>query len=269
MSDRIPGTDRYYCDLSPRFRWTRTLEGPTLNAAIAQYLASYTSVPNRTPGAVREVTVGSHTPSGRVGTITITTERGNFVVRGNDIRFVLRRPGGEILNSTYFSVETMTSADGTLARLTIRGNGLRARRRHVPVGRDRTRARRSGFSNDSSNLLSRHYGWSRQLAAGGRSNVVGAAGCGDRYRSPLSSSACALPAPRSRCSISSIWTSCSSCHSAPASGSILPSQVEPTAIYGLSADYGEIAPQLAHRLRRELLGVALSRRRRAARSSTR
>jgi stage II sporulation protein D len=123
VSDRIPGTDRYYCDISPRFRWTRTLDGPTVNAAIARYLASYTSVPNRTPGAAREVTVGSHTASGRVGTTTITTDRGNFVVRGNDIRFVLRNPGGEILNSTYFSVETSTTADGGLARLTIRGNG--------------------------------------------------------------------------------------------------------------------------------------------------
>jgi stage II sporulation protein D len=123
VSDRIPGTDHYYCDISPRFRWTRTLDGQTVNAAVAKYLASYTSVPNRTPGAVREVTVGSHTASGRVGTTTITTDRGNFVVRGNDIRFVLRTPGGEILNSTYFSVETSTTADGGVAKLTIRGNG--------------------------------------------------------------------------------------------------------------------------------------------------
>lgn len=123
VSDRIPGTDHYYCDISPRFRWSRSFDGPTVNAAIAQYLAAYTSVPNRTPGAVREVTIGSHTQSGRVGTTTITTERGNFVVRGNDIRFVLRNPGGEILNSTYFTVETTPSADGGLARLTIRGNG--------------------------------------------------------------------------------------------------------------------------------------------------
>ena len=123
VSDRIPGTDRYYCDISPRFRWTRTLDARTVNAAIARYLANYTSVPNRTPGAVREVTVGSRTPSGRVGTTTITTDRGNFVVRGNDIRFVLRSPGGEILNSTYFTVQTTTSADGSLARVTIRGNG--------------------------------------------------------------------------------------------------------------------------------------------------
>ena len=123
VSDRIPGTDRFYCDLSPRFRWTRTIEGSVLNAALAQYLASYTSVPGRTPGSARDVTVASRTPSGRVGTITITTDRGNFVVRGNDTRFVLRAPGGELLNSTYFSVETTRTSSGGIAQLTLRGMG--------------------------------------------------------------------------------------------------------------------------------------------------
>jgi stage II sporulation protein D len=123
VSDRIPGTNRYYCDLSPRFKWTRTLDGPTLDAALARYLASYASVPGRAPGRARAVTIGSHTPSGRVGTLTITTDRGNFVLRGNDIRYVLRAPGGEMLNSTYFSVETMLGADGSVAQLTLRGMG--------------------------------------------------------------------------------------------------------------------------------------------------
>ncbi|HMA23920.1 MAG: SpoIID/LytB domain-containing protein [Gemmatimonas sp.] len=123
VSDRIPGSSRYYCDLAPRFRWTRTIEGSALTAALAQYLATYTSVPNRTPGTPRDVTIGSHTLSGRVGTVTITTDRGNFVVRGNDARFVLRPPGGEILNSTYFSVETTSAPDGSIARLTLHGMG--------------------------------------------------------------------------------------------------------------------------------------------------
>ena len=123
VSDRIPGTNRYYCDLSPRFIWTRTLDGPTLDAALAKYLASYAAVPGRAPGRARAVTVGSHTPSGRVGTLTITTDRGNFVLRGNDIRYVLRAPGGEILNSTYFSVETTLGADGSVAQLTLHGMG--------------------------------------------------------------------------------------------------------------------------------------------------
>jgi stage II sporulation protein D len=123
VSDQIPGTGRFYCDGAPRFRWTRTLEAPVLNAALAQYLAAYTSVPGRAPGAARNITIGSRTPSGRVGTVTISTERGNFVVRGNDVRFVLRAPGGEILNSTYFSVETISAADGSLARVVLRGMG--------------------------------------------------------------------------------------------------------------------------------------------------
>jgi len=123
VSDRIPGSSRYYCDLAPRFRWTRTIDGPALTAALAQYLSTYTSVPNRTPGTARDVTIGSHTPSGRVGTVTITTDRGNFVVRGNDVRFVLRPPGGEILNSTYFSIETTSAPDGSIERLTLHGMG--------------------------------------------------------------------------------------------------------------------------------------------------
>jgi stage II sporulation protein D len=49
VSDQIPGTGRYYCDISPRFRWTKSFDGSTLNAALAQYLATYTSVPGRTP----------------------------------------------------------------------------------------------------------------------------------------------------------------------------------------------------------------------------
>ncbi len=123
VSDRIPGTNRYYCDVAPRFRWTKTFDVPALNAAVARYLAAYTRVPPGGPGTVREVTIASRTPSGRVGTITITTDRGNFIVRGNDTRFVLRSSDGELLNSTYFSVEASQSSSGSLAQLTLRGTG--------------------------------------------------------------------------------------------------------------------------------------------------
>jgi stage II sporulation protein D len=123
VSDRIPGTDRFYCDGAPRFTWTRTFDAATLNAAIAQYLAAYVNVPGKKPGVVEAVSIASHTPSGRVGTLTVTTDRGNFILRANDIRFVLRKPGSEILESTYFSVATAPAPDGSLARLTLHGMG--------------------------------------------------------------------------------------------------------------------------------------------------
>ena len=86
-------------------------------------MANYTSVPNRTPGIARALAVSSHTRSGRVGTLLISTDRGNFTLRGNDIRYVLRPPGGEILNSTNFMIESISGADGSLARVNIRGTG--------------------------------------------------------------------------------------------------------------------------------------------------
>jgi stage II sporulation protein D len=124
VSDRIPGTsDRYYCDISPRFHWTRTFSSDGLDAAVRAYLASYSTVPAGGAGHVRNVTVESRTASGRVGRLIIAAERGNFALRGNDIRYVLRPPGGEILNSTYFSVQAEMHRDGGLARLVVTGNG--------------------------------------------------------------------------------------------------------------------------------------------------
>jgi stage II sporulation protein D len=123
VSDQIPGTHRFYCDIAPRFRWTRSMDGVTLRAALVQYLANYTATPGGYPGTPRDVEIDTRTPSGRVGTLKIATDRGNYVLRGNDIRYVLRPPGGEILNSTYFTLETITGRDGAITRLTIRGAG--------------------------------------------------------------------------------------------------------------------------------------------------
>jgi len=123
VSDRIPGSDRFYCDIAPRFSWTRRLDARALNAAVSQYMARYAKVPSTGPGNVRGVTIASHTPSGRVGTITVSTDRGNFTLRGNDMRYVLRAPGDEILNSTYFSLDQSSASDGSLVQLVIRGFG--------------------------------------------------------------------------------------------------------------------------------------------------
>jgi len=123
VSDRIPGTQRYYCDPAPRFAWTRTIESGELDAALRQYLRTYTSVPAAGPGHATAVAVAERTPSGRVGRLVIDTDAGRYTLRGNDVRYVLRVPGGEILNSTYFTVESETGAGGSLRRLVIRGNG--------------------------------------------------------------------------------------------------------------------------------------------------
>ena len=70
-----------------------------------RYLDHYVPGAARGVGQVRTIAVDALTPSGRVGDLAITTDRSTYRLRGNDIRFVLRSPNGEILNSTYFAVE--------------------------------------------------------------------------------------------------------------------------------------------------------------------
>jgi stage II sporulation protein D len=123
VSDRIPGSDRFYCDIGPRFRWTRSWRADTLTAIVERYLRSYAQVPTGPVGTVRGISVEGRTPSGRVAAINLETDRGRYRLQGNDIRYVLRSPGGELLNSTYFSPEIVAGPDGRLSRLTIRGFG--------------------------------------------------------------------------------------------------------------------------------------------------
>lgn len=133
VSDQIPGTDRYYCEGSAHFRWTRTFTRAELTQLLDRYLRQYaSSSPDasvgashdaRSVGVVRAVAVEALTPSGRVGTLAVTTSRGTYHVRGNDIRFVLREPDGEILHSTYFVIQDEPVREGRVAGLTLQGRG--------------------------------------------------------------------------------------------------------------------------------------------------
>jgi stage II sporulation protein D len=123
VSDQIPGSSRFYCDDAPRYRWTRTFTGDELRQSVARYLRT---LPGRGAGAgvraVRAVTVTSVTPAGRVGVLTVDTDAGKVALRGNEMRSALRLPSGEMLYSTYFSVEAVAGRDGVQA-LTLRGGG--------------------------------------------------------------------------------------------------------------------------------------------------
>jgi stage II sporulation protein D len=123
VSDRIGDTDRFYCDIAPRFRWMQEMSYSELNTNLAQYLARYASVPAGGPGRARQLFIADTTPSGRVGTLMLETERGSYALRGNDIRFVMRTAGGAILNSTYFSVESKQADGGLAGGVVFRGRG--------------------------------------------------------------------------------------------------------------------------------------------------
>ena len=122
VSDRIPGSDHFYCDPSPRFSWTQTFDGPSLRAVMEKYLTAYTNAPKAGVGRITDIKEQGRTPSGRVAALTVQTDSGTYTLRANDIRFVLRDPKGAILNSTFFSFTRETNG-GEVSNLTVNGRG--------------------------------------------------------------------------------------------------------------------------------------------------
>ena len=134
VSDRIPGSDSFYCDPSPRFRWTATFDQDQLRNSLEKYLGTVTpaseppvsantNTPRMSLGRITGFRVEGRTSADRVRAVSIQTARGNYVVRGNDVRFVLRTPSGGLLFSTYFTAETTSDGAGGIEKLVLKGGG--------------------------------------------------------------------------------------------------------------------------------------------------
>ena len=74
-------------------------------------------------GRLRDLSIASRTRSGRVAELKIATDGGSFRVRGDRIRWVLRRPDGSPLRSTLFDRPEWTGGDGCMVILKGRGYG--------------------------------------------------------------------------------------------------------------------------------------------------
>ena len=123
VSDRIPGTDHYYGEESPRFRWTRTIEGDALSALLDRYLPQYSPAPRGGVGKLRRIEESGRTASGRIAGLVFTTDRGSYSVRGNDVRSILRSSSGETLPSTLFSFDATRGRSGEVTKVIIHGSG--------------------------------------------------------------------------------------------------------------------------------------------------
>ena len=119
VSDARPGGG-FYCESSNRFRWseswTRTELLETLERGLSAHAGRDVDV-----STVHSMTVTGRTPSGRTEAVSIRTDAGEFRVRGDSIRWVLRPAPNRILNSSL--IELHPEGSGEVTGLTVDGGG--------------------------------------------------------------------------------------------------------------------------------------------------
>jgi stage II sporulation protein D len=123
VNDTSPQTGRPWCALSPRAQWERRLSAADLATAVSRHAPAYTTLPAGAAQSIRDLRVAGLTPSHRARAVVIATSAGDITLRGNDLRYVLRPAGGEILPSTAVSITTERGPDGRLQAVVMRGRG--------------------------------------------------------------------------------------------------------------------------------------------------
>jgi stage II sporulation protein D len=116
------GGGRYYCDISPRFRWREEWDGPKLRAILSRTLPAVTPLSGDGMQRITDISVTRKTRSGRVGELRIVFERGDIRIPGSDVRAVLRPDADRWLQSAAFQV-TVSKADGEVTQLVAAGAG--------------------------------------------------------------------------------------------------------------------------------------------------
>ncbi|HPF34123.1 MAG TPA: SpoIID/LytB domain-containing protein [Candidatus Krumholzibacteria bacterium] len=139
---------RAYCADSSQFTWEETWSAAALTRILAASLPAYRAWveasplrqawageffrPARAgadpdaPGALLDLRILDRTPSGRVRTLLVRTEAGEYRVRGDRTRWVLAPDGGRfgILRSAWFDVELRRDREGRPAEVAAAGRGF-------------------------------------------------------------------------------------------------------------------------------------------------
>jgi stage II sporulation protein D len=123
VSDTSARTGRPWCEISPRAQWERRITAAELAASMERHAGAYAAVPVGAAALLRDARVEGRTNGGRARAVVLVTGAGDVTIRANDIRYVLRPAGGEILPSTSFTLTAERAGDGTLRAVVVRGRG--------------------------------------------------------------------------------------------------------------------------------------------------
>lgn len=124
VSDRIPGTNEYYCSTSNRFTWSTRWTRDQLLAVLGQTLRAHTNGRVTSVRRIDDVRIVERNRSERVS-IQLVADGNTHTVRMDSVRWLLRpEPGPAILNSSrIYSVDARRDNALGVTELEVRGGG--------------------------------------------------------------------------------------------------------------------------------------------------
>jgi len=122
VSDRRP-SGGYYCDISPRFRWSVEWDATELKDILRSTVPAELGVEQDMVDDIRDIHIQQKGRSGRVTELRIAVGRGEIPVFGPDLRRVLQTPERRPLGSTAIEIAVAERVDDRVERLRVSGAG--------------------------------------------------------------------------------------------------------------------------------------------------
>jgi stage II sporulation protein D len=123
VSDRVPGTDTYYCSTSNRFTWTTRWTRQQLIDVLGQTLRAHTGGAVTGVSRVDDIRLVDRNASGRA-TVRLVADGQDYTLRADSVRWTLRpEPGPAILNSSLLSDVSVERGGNGVESLEVHGGG--------------------------------------------------------------------------------------------------------------------------------------------------
>jgi len=121
----VPRNDESFCSWSENYAWQESWTREALQKNLKAFLQASTELPEGEFGSLHDLQIAGRSPSGRVDLLKVTTDTGTYRIRGDKIRWALRRGGRSksILPSTYFDLVIERDEVGDIREVKARGRG--------------------------------------------------------------------------------------------------------------------------------------------------
>lgn len=124
VNDKTHRVDDAFCSRSPRFRWTETWTVGELEPILDRSLPKVRSDWRRSrAGRLVSVELKDRRDSDQAAVLRLQFQHGTVDLRGDEIRWVVRRPGGDGLRSAFIRKVSLQKTKGHLSRVTLEGQG--------------------------------------------------------------------------------------------------------------------------------------------------